>query len=188
MYSAVVSILVRSFLFNRVQQSLGLMRTASVGCAMQTVCFAGYSLLPKVEPGGSVIGPSLYVYVAFSTLSAIGSAFSAAAVTPFFSQLANRSNMGRVMSIASMMNSAGQRAWAERRLHCPHRPDCCLGCAIRSRRRPALVWHALCPQRSGSVPGGGNVCVRWGRGVLLRAGPPHESDAACEASGRRRLS
>jgi len=96
--SAVFSIIVRIFFFNKIQTSLGLMKTAAIGAALGSFAYAGYTAL-----SGSVL--SMYAFVILVGIKTLGSTFSGASVTPYFSQLANKKNMGRVMSINSMTSS-----------------------------------------------------------------------------------
>ncbi|KAL1514921.1 hypothetical protein AB1Y20_004001 [Prymnesium parvum] len=101
MGTATFGIIVRSMFFNRIQEYLGLMKTAVLGGIMGTITYAGYSFLD-----GGTLG--MYSFFALAGLGTVGSTFSASSVTPFFSQLGNKKNMGRIMSINSMTSSAGR--------------------------------------------------------------------------------
>uniref|UniRef100_A0A7S0L4H5 Major facilitator superfamily (MFS) profile domain-containing protein n=1 Tax=Coccolithus braarudii TaxID=221442 RepID=A0A7S0L4H5_9EUKA len=78
-----------------------MMRTATIGSLVSSFAYGGYSLLT-----GSVA--SIYIFICLAGISTVGSAFSGASVTPFFSSLGNKRNMGRIMSVNSMMSSAGR--------------------------------------------------------------------------------
>uniref|UniRef100_A0A7S0DZB9 Major facilitator superfamily (MFS) profile domain-containing protein n=1 Tax=Phaeocystis antarctica TaxID=33657 RepID=A0A7S0DZB9_9EUKA len=101
MGTATFSILVRLLIFSKVQTALGLMPTAVLGALMGTVTYVGYSTLDGSRA-------SMYIFFALAGVGTVGSTFTGASVTPFFSQLGNRKNMGRVMSVSSMASSAGR--------------------------------------------------------------------------------
>lgn len=101
MGTATFGIIVRTMVFEKIQTALGLMRTATLGAVMGTVTYSGYSLL-----GSGHL--SMYTFFVLAGVGTVGSTFSGSSVTPFFSQLGNRSNMGRIMSINSMASSAGR--------------------------------------------------------------------------------
>lgn len=87
--------------FNKVQSALGLMRTATVGALCSTVTYVGYSFINGSRPG-------LIAFVLLAHLGSVGSTLSTASVTPYFSQLSSKAQMGRVMSLQSMSSSAGR--------------------------------------------------------------------------------
>ena len=101
MGQAFFSILVRTLVFKRIQERLGLMRTATVGALMGTFTYASYSMLD-----GSPA--SMYAYFVLAGVGTVGSTFSGSSVTPFFSTLGTRKNMGKIMGISGMMSSAGR--------------------------------------------------------------------------------
>eukprot|EP00326_Haptolina_ericina_P030208 CAMPEP_0181169556 /NCGR_PEP_ID=MMETSP1096-20121128/879_1 /TAXON_ID=156174 ORGANISM="Chrysochromulina ericina, Strain CCMP281" /NCGR_SAMPLE_ID=MMETSP1096 /ASSEMBLY_ACC=CAM_ASM_000453 /LENGTH=211 /DNA_ID=CAMNT_0023257025 /DNA_START=45 /DNA_END=680 /DNA_ORIENTATION=+ len=68
---------------------------------MGTITYFGYSMLHSTKA-------SMYVFFMLAGLGTMGSTFSASSVTPFFSNLGNKSNMGRIMSINSMCSSGGR--------------------------------------------------------------------------------
>lgn len=83
MGTATFSIAVRTLAFNKIQTSLGLMKTALLGGLMGTVTYAGYSFLPGNDLG-------MWIFFILAGVGTVGSTFSGSSVTPYFSQLANR--------------------------------------------------------------------------------------------------
>ena len=101
MGNATFSIIVRVFAFQKIQSRLGLMPTAAVGALLGTCTYAGYSFLDGSDW-------SMWIFFMLAGLGTIGSTFSGASVTPFFSQLGHRKNMGKIMAISSMTSSLGR--------------------------------------------------------------------------------
>ena len=74
-----VHVQVRLLIFSRVQTALGLMPTAVLGALMGTVTYAGYSTLDGSRA-------SMYIFFVLAGVGTVGSTFTGASVTPFFSQ------------------------------------------------------------------------------------------------------
>jgi len=92
---------VRIFFFNKIQSALGLMNTATLGTMLGACAYLGYSFLD----GGKF---SMWLFFLLAGVGNIGLSFSGASITPFFSNLGNKSNMGRIMSINSATSSLGR--------------------------------------------------------------------------------
>ena len=65
MGTATFGIIVRTMLFDKIQSSLGLMRTATLGAIMGTVTYSGYSLLSGTPT-------SKYIFFALAGMGTVG--------------------------------------------------------------------------------------------------------------------
>ena len=75
-----VHVQVRLLIFSTVQTALGLMPTAVLGALRGTVTYAGYSTLDGSRA-------SMYIFFVLAGVGTVGSTFTGASVTPFFSQV-----------------------------------------------------------------------------------------------------